>query len=271
MSGTNLGAGTGPVPDNGEGGNAAAIAPVTTGLLPPEHWTQLGQVRALKYHISSESQRYYLTCYMQVNVFDNDDTESARARANLSSTASISSSIVKYRTIQGRTYHSELGNASYCDFADQYPNATVIGTDISPIQPSDIDDYTREWSFPDNDFDFVHAYRVTAPGGYLESYEGSPNVRSDDDTLPSGTAMAQWGPLFINGGKLIGRSFSVVDDDIQKKAMAAAGFVDIQDRLIKVPSGPWTADPRVREIGVFSQRAVESDIEGFILFFTNVQ
>ncbi|KAL1907564.1 hypothetical protein Sste5344_006577 [Sporothrix stenoceras] len=249
MSGTNLGAGTGPVPDNGEGGNAAAIAPVTTGLLPPEHWTQLGQVRALKYHISSESQRYYLTCYMQVNVFDNDDTESARARANLSSTASISSSIVKYRTIQGRTYHSELGNASYCD----------------------IDDYTREWSFPDNDFDFVHAYRVTAPGGYLESYEGSPNVRSDDDTLPSGTAMAQWGPLFINGGKLIGRSFSVVDDDIQKKAMAAAGFVDIQDRLIKVPSGPWTADPRVREIGVFSQRAVESDIEGFILFFTNVQ
>lgn len=83
--------------------------------------------------------------------------------------------------------------------------------------------------------------------------------------------MAQWGPLFINGGKLIGRSFSVVDDGIQKKAMAAAGFVDIQDRLIKVPSGPWPADPRLKEIGVFSQHAVESDIEGFILFFTNVQ
>lgn len=153
---------------------------------------------------------------------------------------------------------------------------------------SDIDDCTREWSFPDNDFDFVHirylsgcipdwyeffrqAYRVTAPGGYLESYEGSPNVRSDDDTLPTDTAMAQWGPLFINGGKLIGRSFSVVDDGIQKKAMAAAGFVDIQDRLIKVPSGPWPADKRLKEIGVFSQHAVESDVEGFILFFTNVQ
>jgi hypothetical protein len=90
---------------------------------------------------------------------------------------------------------------------------------------------------------FRQAYCVTAPRGYLEGYEGFPNVRSEDDTLPADTAMAQWGPLFINGGKLIGRSFSVVNDGVQKKAMAAAGLVDIQNHLIKVPRGPWPGRP----------------------------
>lgn len=73
---------------------------------------------------------------------------------------------------------------------------------------SDIDDCTREWSIPEDDYDYVHfrylsscipdwyaffcqAYRVTAPDCYLGSYEGPPNVRSDGDTLPADTSMAQ--------------------------------------------------------------------------------
>ena len=42
-----------------------------------------------------------------------DDGDSAVGDDFLSSTASISSSIRRYRTILGRTYHSEQGNVHY--------------------------------------------------------------------------------------------------------------------------------------------------------------
>lgn len=182
------------------------------------------------------------------------------------------------------------------DFADKFPQCSVIGTDISPIQPTwvppnlnfEIEDCTREWTFPENEFDYIHiryligcitnwhqlfkeAYRCTKPGGFFETYEASPHVYSDDNTLPENSATAQWGPLFINGGKTIGRSFTVVDEDLQKKAMEEAGFVDIQETRIKCPTGGWSEDPKLKEIGQYSLLAVLSDIEGFILFMTTVQ
>lgn len=118
-------------------------------------------------------------------------------------------------------------------------------------QSSEIEDCTQEWTFPTNEFDYVHirylvgsiadwaalykqAFRALKPGGYLESYEASPNVGTDDDTLPPKSATAQWGPLFIEGGKAIGRSFTIVDEHVQRKAMEEAGFVDIQEKNIKV-------------------------------------
>lgn len=42
-----------------------------------------------------------------------DDADSAVGDDVASSTESISSSILHYRTIHGRTYHSERGNAEY--------------------------------------------------------------------------------------------------------------------------------------------------------------
>jgi hypothetical protein len=42
-----------------------------------------------------------------------DDTDSSLGSDAESSTASMNSSILNYRTIKGRTYHSERGNAEY--------------------------------------------------------------------------------------------------------------------------------------------------------------
>jgi hypothetical protein len=45
---------------------------------------------------------------------DVDDSDADSSLGTLSeSTASITSSILRYRTIHGRTYHSERGNAQY--------------------------------------------------------------------------------------------------------------------------------------------------------------
>lgn len=40
--------------------------------------------------------------------------------------------------------------------------------------------------------------------------------------------------IFHEGGKTVGRNFNVVDDDVARKAMEAAGFVDIQEYTYKV-------------------------------------
>lgn len=116
---------------------------------------------------------------------------------------------------------------------------------------SEIEDCTREWTFPEGTIDFVHiryllgsvpdwteffkqAYKVLKPGGFLESYEASPRVYSDDGTLDPSNAISQWTSLFIDGGRKIGRSFDIVEENTQNIAMAAAGFVDIQEKWIKV-------------------------------------
>ncbi|KAF4451325.1 demethylmenaquinone methyltransferase [Fusarium albosuccineum] len=111
------------------------------------------------------------------------------------------------------------------DFADEFPNAEVTSTDISVIQsqwipPSpkfEIEDRTQTWTFGDNSIDYTHmryligsiknwpslmkeAFRVCKPGGYVESFEGSLDMESDDDTVPKRSAMADWGPIFKEAG-----------------------------------------------------------------------
>ena len=57
--------------------------------------------------------------------------------------------------------------------------------------------------------------------------ESTAVIESDDDTVTEATALGQWGRIFGNFGETIGRSFTVVADGIQERAMQAAGFVDI--------------------------------------------
>ena len=139
------------------------------------------------------------------------------------------------------------------DFADAHPDTEVIGTDISPIQPQwcppnlkfEIDDVELDWTFAPASFDFVHvrymlgsiqnwprlfrqAYAALRPGGYVESHETEPNFLSDDNTVHPDSAMSTWTTLFADGSARLGRPFMVISKDLQRRAIEAAGFVDIQ-------------------------------------------
>ncbi|KAK0631451.1 S-adenosyl-L-methionine-dependent methyltransferase [Immersiella caudata] len=273
------------------------------------------------------------------------DAESALGEDLADSTASITSSIVQYRTLHGRTYHSERGNALYwgsnderqsealdinhhaqtlaiggklylaplkkdkikkvldvgtgtgiwaIDFGDEFPNAEIIGTDISPIQPSwvppnvrfEIEDCCQPWTFPSNHFDFIHirglvgsiddwnalfkrAYDSLKPGGWFQSYEPSPVWETDDGpALPKDSALYQWGTICTGWGAKAGRSFTVVADGVQRVAMEAAGFVDVDEVNTKQPIGKWPAEVAMKERGEFVRVWLEQDAEGLMLFIT---
>ena len=56
-------------------------------------------------------------------------------------------------------------NDRHSDFADAHPTTRVIGTDLSPIQPTwippnlhfEVDDCCDDWVYGKDSFDFIHA------------------------------------------------------------------------------------------------------------------
>ena len=126
---------------------------------------------------------------------------------------------------------------------------------------SEIEDCTRTWTFAPDSAHFIHmrwplgsipdwvplfaeAHKACRPGGWVESVETSAQVHSDHIEIPKDSAMAQWGEFWIEGGKQLGRTAKVVDDDLQRKGMEAAGFVDIQEKAFKVRWISWKSGGR---------------------------
>ncbi|MBE3050066.1 hypothetical protein IMZ48_47705 [Candidatus Bathyarchaeota archaeon] len=56
----------------------------------------------------------------------------------------------------------------------------------------------------------------------------------DTSTTQEWTAIKQWGELFVEGGRKLNQSFSILYDGTQRRGLEEAGFVDIQERDFKV-------------------------------------
>ncbi|KAJ1717572.1 S-adenosyl-L-methionine-dependent methyltransferase [Aspergillus flavus] len=110
------------------------------------------------------------------------------------------------------------------EFGDMHPSAKVIGTDLSPIQPSftppnvqfEVDDCCDPWLYKNDTFDFVHvrglygcvsdwdefyrkAYKHIKPGEYIEQLEQSVQGKSDDGTT-NGSMHNEWVQHFLKAG-----------------------------------------------------------------------
>ncbi|CCE32552.1 uncharacterized protein CPUR_06412 [Claviceps purpurea 20.1] len=265
-----------------------------------------------------------------------DDGDSALSQ-DQSSTTSITSTILEYRQLHGRTYHSDKFRTTYfvpnddqqlesldlchhyltilfddqlflaplekdkihrvldvgtgngiwaIEFADQFPNASVIGTDLSPCQPQwvppnvrfEIDDATLEWTWDSNYFNFIHiryivggvqdwaglfkeAYICCAPGGWVQSVECDYRFYSDDGTTELEPVLASFGELFLEAGKILNRPFFV--QELQQEAFDETGFVEKRFVRYKIPIGPWAKDRKLAEVGRIAGTALENDLQGY--------
>ncbi|KAK3400623.1 S-adenosyl-L-methionine-dependent methyltransferase [Sordaria brevicollis] len=303
-------------PTPGPASPPAAQADAPTDLLSASHWGELELPE------------------------DDDSTLGSDAE---SSTASISSSIMHYRTISGRTYHSDsVSDSEYwgpndakamevmdvfhtamtlilderlytaplpkdiknvldvgtgtglwaIDFADENPNCNVIGTDISPIQPSwvppnlsfNIDDATKEWTYQPDFFDYIHirwlcgtikdwpalykeAYKCLKPGGWIEHMDGDVNMVCLDGTMPKDSAIYQWGQLWCEIERKTGVVFNIVDSGCMENGIKEAGFTNIQIENFLAPTAPWPTDEKQKQIGLYQYVSLTSDVEGFLTYF----
>ncbi|APA11946.1 hypothetical protein SS1G_05495 [Sclerotinia sclerotiorum 1980 UF-70] len=181
------------------------------------------------------------------------------------------------------------------DFADEYPHATVLGIDLSPIQPMfvppnaifQVDDLEEEWTFGDGDkFDFIHTRMMTGsiqdwdrffeqafenlkPGGYIEVTDILLPPTSADGTLKADSPLLKWANLLLEGSILAGRGLDSAMTYTEK--LAKVGFQGINETIHKWPGNKWPKDPKAKELGMWHLENMTSGLMGISLaLFTRV-
>lgn len=170
------------------------------------------------------------------------------------------------------------------DFADEYPQSTVLGTDLSPIQPSfvppnckfEVDDFHQTWSFIKS-FDFIHGRMLAGcfndptyllqqsmnalkPGGWVELQDFAFPVRSDDGTM-AGTAFERLNDHLVAGLHRLGRDGGCAAK--YKDFMEQAGFVNVVEIKYKWPQNRWPKDKSLKEIGDWNMLNTLDGLHGF--------
>jgi ubiquinone/menaquinone biosynthesis C-methylase UbiE len=181
------------------------------------------------------------------------------------------------------------------EMGDMYPNATIEATDLSPIQPTAvpgnvqflIDDAEQaDWAVPIDYYDFVHtrmmlgcfqdfkaiiahAFMHLKPGGWMESQEIMSNPQCDDGTMPDDWPFKEWTKYLDDAAMAVGRPLRIANK--LKRWYAEVGFVDIQEKVIKIPVNTWPRDPDLKPLGKWWQQNILLGLQGFSLaHFTRV-
>lgn len=144
----------------------------------------------------------------------------------------------------------------------------------------EIDDVERDWTHATDSFDFIHArnllcsirdwpklikqtYEHTRPGGYVEFQMKHPMVVSDDGTLPRDSALQQWCQNYVHAANAFG---TPLNDTLRIKGlMEAAGFVDVEEHVVKLPIGPWPKNKQLKKVGAFELVNFIHGIEGLTM------
>lgn len=165
------------------------------------------------------------------------------------------------------------------EVADRFPAATVTGTDLSPIQPDwsppnvefFVDDIEDEWVSGDN-FDLIHARHVfpfikdpatltrrafehLAPGGWLELQDIGHLICCDDDTMAPDYPIVQLFDQITEAWARFGADLRVGPK--LEGMLRAAGFVNVETRIFKIPIGAWQHDTKGRELGLSFRVVIE--------------
>ncbi|KAF2137396.1 uncharacterized protein K452DRAFT_110648 [Aplosporella prunicola CBS 121167] len=171
------------------------------------------------------------------------------------------------------------------EMADKYPDAELLGNDLSPVQPTwippnvkfEVDDVEAPWTHA-RPFDLVfcrymdgaisdwpalmrNAFAKTKPGGWAEFHAFDTNYKSDDGTLKPDAYLNRFVETLKDGCGRMGKE--LVPGPKLEGWFKDAGFVNVGVQTFKVPLGPWAKDKKMKEIGMLNLMQVLEGMEAF--------
>jgi len=180
------------------------------------------------------------------------------------------------------------------ELGDEHPETSVIGIDLSPIQPTMVspnvqfyvDDLDQPWDFH-TPFDLIYfrmmsgsvrnwpqwmrqAYDNLRPGGYIELFDVvMGHSTCDDDSLPKDSYLAKWDRLVLECSHKWG---SPVDSVLKyKDYLAEVGFTNIVEHEYIWPSNSWPKDKHHKMIGFWCTQNLSDGMEAISLMpFTKI-
>ena len=107
------------------------------------------------------------------------------------------------------------------------------------------------------------------PGGYLELQDNLFPISCDDGTLTADSPLMKWTHLLVEATDKMGRPITVAPTF--KKMLEDAGFDDVVETKYRYPHAPWTKDPKLKELGRWTQAGALQGVEAMTLaLFTRV-
>lgn len=103
-----------------------------------------------------------------------------------------------------------------------------------------------------------------APGGYLEQTDIVPYASCDDDTFKKDSIVNQICALRPALEQAFNTDYNIAQN--MKQMIQEAGFVDIEEKIVKVPWSPWASPgTKEHEMGRIFQRFYETGLQGWII------
>ncbi|KAL2073303.1 hypothetical protein VTL71DRAFT_10627 [Oculimacula yallundae] len=172
---------------------------------------------------------------------------------------------------------------------EEFPSAEIHGTDLSPIQPEEmpenvhffIDDASEDnWLVQPASIDYIHtrvllgcferpqdvirrAFYYTKPGGYVESQEILTTPFCDDKTMPKDWPFIEWSNFLDQASTRANRPVRIAHK--LKRWYEEAGFVDVQERIIRMPINPWMKDKHGKTLGRLNEANILEGLGGWTM------
>ncbi|OJJ36253.1 hypothetical protein ASPWEDRAFT_109942 [Aspergillus wentii DTO 134E9] len=171
------------------------------------------------------------------------------------------------------------------DVGDEHPSATVIGNDLSPIQPQwvppnvkfYVDDVEKDW-VEGHRYDYIHCrylagsirdwprlirqcYDNLTPGGWLELQETANTLYSEDDSLQPDSYMVRMMDGLFTACHQIGQTMDPAPH--MRGWVEQAGFKNTTQQRFKLPVGNWPKDARLKECGTFMRVNFVEGVDAF--------
>jgi SAM-dependent methyltransferase len=220
--------------------------------------------------------------------FPNDDLEQAREDMKHCMIVNLCDGKLHFAPLKNLQAVLDVGTGTgiwAVDMADEYPEAAVLGIDLSPIQPEwvppnarfMVDDAEADWVHQPESLDYIHirhmtsavrnwpkllrqAYRALKPGGWIELQDFYMEITCDDGTMKDDDPVHDW---LENVSKALG----VLGVDLKAAAknpdnLAAAGFVGIEKHVSRVPIGVWPREEKLKTVGLYNRAILLDGLQG---------